>query len=137
MRRKYGSIDSFDKKNRKKADHFDFLKRIHSLCLDGVIFPNFGEMVESLTIQFVNYFVISDDIREWGESDLKRLIPKEIPLHKNSISIQLDSTLDVFARVMQKERASKQGWRYGHPVLDMARELNSVATRIKLPRICN
>ncbi|MDH1057136.1 hypothetical protein, partial [Aquipseudomonas alcaligenes] len=36
----------------------------------------------------------------------------------------LDSTMDVIAKVIELENLHGQGRRYGHPMLDIAREIN-------------
>ena len=40
------------------------------------------------------------------------------------IKVQLETTLDVICNVITLEMKKAQGRRYGHPIIDMARELN-------------
>ena len=40
------------------------------------------------------------------------------------MEFQLDSAIEVIARLIDKERKSDQGKRYGNPVLDFVREIN-------------
>jgi len=40
------------------------------------------------------------------------------------LDVRIDTTLDVICRIITQERQSTKGRRYGHPVIDIARELN-------------
>jgi hypothetical protein len=46
-------------------------------------------------------------------------VPKGVEL-----AIKLETTLDVISRIIARENVYEQGRRYGHPTLDIARELN-------------
>lgn len=124
-REKHGSILEFDKsRNQGEIDHFSFTRHLHILCQDGTIFPDFSRVVDSLTIQLVNNYVITDDVRNDVDQELANMIPRDLPLKSSSIHFQLDTTMDVFARIIEKERNSAQNKRHGNPVIDIAREIN-------------
>ena len=123
------SFAEFDKVSGK-ANYLSFLEHIPALCEGNVIFRDktLTEMVESITIQLVCNYVVTSDVREKVENELKKMIPVGLPC----ANFQLDSTIDVFARVIKAEKNSGQNKRYGNPVLDIAREIN----RYFFPSIC-
>lgn len=113
----YGSIIEYD-----GDKYFSFLRHLPKLCEDGVIFKNFKGMIESLTVQLVSNYVVTQDKKFAAiksiDSEIKKL---KIPV---AAKVELDSTLSVLGRIIAAERDSGQGRRYGHPVLDIAREIN-------------
>jgi hypothetical protein len=110
--------------------YLSWLPLIELACKDGVIFEHFEPMVEKLIIQLVSNCVISDDIKSKAESKVSERVRKDVP-QSVRLEITLESTLDVIARIICAENACEQERRYGHPVLDIARELN----RYMHPRI--
>jgi hypothetical protein len=114
----YGSILEYDGDN-----YFGFLRHIGRACADGVIFENFAKMVRVLTVHLVsNYYIAPECMAGACGSVLKRIrpsVPKSVKL-----SIKLETTLDVIARIITGENLDAQGRRYGHAALDIARELN-------------
>jgi len=113
----YGSILEYDDDN-----YFSFLRHLPLLCSDGVIFRDFRKMVKKITVQLVSNYVVTEDAKASAYSSIKQKIEKFNLLV--DVEFLLDTTLDVIARIIVKERASGQGKRYGHPVLDIAREIN-------------
>ena len=79
-------------------------------------------MVKSLTVQLVSNCAVSEGVLKSAEHDVMDVVGH----HKLPVLVypQLDTTIDVLARIIKAERASPQGRRYGHPVLDLAREIN-------------
>lgn len=122
-RKKYGNILKFDLKDDGKPNYFSFLGNIKQACRDGAIFKNFTKMVDSLTIQLVsNYYVAPEcmnDARAVIFKSVRVSVPKRI-----KVRIELETTLDVMARIISKENEYPQGRRYGNAMLDIARELN-------------
>lgn len=130
-REKHGTILEFSAHvNSKKNNHFDFIRHLYRICSDGVVFADFGKMVDTLVVQHVSNYVIADDLKEEArecvlEAAMKNLNErKPAPLNKPKVEVQLDTTLEVVARIIEHENEHEQGRRYGHPVLDMAREIN-------------
>jgi hypothetical protein len=116
-RRKHGSILAYDGDN-----YFSFLHHLPLLCEDEVVFSNFERMVKHLTVQLVCNYAITPEVASNAHSDIQKKIAKyRLPV---SPDVQLDTTIEVIARIIMAERKSGQGRRYGHPVLDMAREIN-------------
>jgi hypothetical protein len=116
-RRKHGSILEYDDDN-----YFSFLRHLPLLCEDEVVFSNFERMVKRLTVQLVSNYSLAPEVASSAHSDIGRKIAKhKLPV---SVDVQLDNTIEVIARIIMAERESGQGRRYGHPVLDMAREIN-------------
>jgi len=114
---KYGSILEYDDDN-----YFLFLRHLPLLCSDGVIFGDFRKMVKKVTVQLVSNYVVTEEAKASAYSSIKQNITKyNLPVN---VEFLLDTTLDVIARIIIEERASGQGKRYGHPVLDIAREIN-------------
>lgn len=113
----YGSILEYD-----NDVYFSFLRHLKILCKDGVIFNNIKLMVNLLTVQLVCNYVVSKNMKSHVDTTLKKaIISHDLPV---KVEFQLDTTLDVISRIVEKERESGQGRRYGHPVLDIAREIN-------------
>ncbi len=114
----------------KKNTYFLFLQNLPKICEDGVVFNNFGKMVKTLTVQHVSNYVIAEDLKDEAcksvrQAALKQLKKCRTRLPSNlEVKVELDSTLDVIARIIELENDHQQGRRYGHPVLDIAREIN-------------
>ncbi len=114
---RYGSIFDYDEDN-----YFSFLKHLPMLCKDGTIFNNFNKMVKKITIQLVSNYVVTSDVKEKVLKDINREIKTfKLP---TQVEFKLDTTLDVITRVIEEQRESSRGRRYGHPLLDIAREIN-------------
>lgn len=115
---KYGSILEYD-----KDEYFSFLRHIGILCADGRIFEDFRKMVKTLVVQLVSNHYITDDVRPDADKAVLSSIQKQIPASVN-LEIRLETTLDVISRIIQSENTREQGRRYGHAVIDIAREIN-------------
>lgn len=130
-RKQHGTILDFSAHvNGKKTNHFDFIRHLHRICSDGVVFSDFGTMVDTLVVQHVSNYAIIDDLKEEARECVLKAARQSLskcnpaPPKKLKIEAQLDTTLEVVARIIVHENAHEQGRRYGHPVLDMAREIN-------------
>ena len=96
--------------------------KVKGLCEDGVVFSSFRRMVKRITVQLVCNYIVSEEIRESTKEEVLRAKgAKKLPAPMN---LELDTTIDVLGRIVQLERQSGKGRRYGHPILDVARELN-------------
>ncbi len=119
-KKKFGDILQYDK---DKNNYFRFLRHINRAFDNGVIFSDFPKMVKKVTIQLVsNYFIARDvmpDAEKTVWEKVRKDVPKSVELH-----VCLETTLDVIARIISSENKNKQGRRYGHPVIDVAREIN-------------
>jgi len=116
--KKYEDILEWD-----HGDYFGFLSHIKLACKDGTIFDNFEKMVKKLIVQVVSNYVILDNVKRDAQEVIKKKIRGDVPT-KVELEIMLDSTLDVISHIITSENKSSQGRRYGHPVIDIARELN-------------
>ena len=123
----YGDILDYDGDN-----YFSFIKNLSAICADGIIFSNFSKMVDTITVQLVSNYVIDGNLKEEAEQTVLNEITEYLPNSKAKINVMLDSTMDVMARVIELENEHDQGRRYGHPMLDIAREIN----RYSKPNIC-
>ncbi|MBE8233041.1 MAG: hypothetical protein HAW67_04840, partial [Endozoicomonadaceae bacterium] len=115
---KYGSITRYD------DEYFSFIKNLPDFCADGVIFNNFSKMVKRITIQLVSNYIIESALKEEAKQSVLELVARGIPNLQIKVDIMLDTTMDVMARVIAEENVHPQGRRYGHPMLDIAREFN-------------
>ena len=116
-RDRYGSMDEFD-----DGGYFAFLRHLPRLCEDKVVFPSFRRMVKRVTVQLVCNYVVSPEIQKITKNEILR--SKGVKKFPVPIDLQLDTTIDVLARIIELERNSGQGRRYGNPILDVAREVN-------------
>lgn len=130
-REKHGSILDFSAHvTGKKTNHFDFIRHLHRICSDGAVFADFGTMVDTLVVQHVSNYVIADSLKKEARECVRKAAMENLserkpaPLKRLKIEAQLDTTLEVIGRIIASENRHKQGRRYGHPVLDMAREIN-------------
>ncbi|MEM0672743.1 hypothetical protein AAHA48_06025 [Dickeya oryzae] len=118
-KQEYGSILEYDGNN-----YFSFLEKLPVICSDGVVFSNFNKMVKRLTIQLVSNYVIASSLLVEAQQTVLRKVHDLLPDTNMKMQVMLDSTIDVIARVVSLESESTQGRRYGHPMLDIAREIN-------------
>jgi hypothetical protein len=117
-RKKYGNIFKYDDPN-----YLGFLEQIKLICSDRVVFKKFSKMVDRIIIQLVSNYYIDDSVKEKVKDDIYRKIKNSIP---NGIKpeIRLDTTFHIICQIIKLEKSSLQGRRYGHPIIDIARELN-------------
>ncbi|MCY3812143.1 MAG: hypothetical protein OXH15_10140 [Gammaproteobacteria bacterium] len=107
-----------------ESPYLGFLDNLTVIVGDGV-FDRFAECVDRLTVQLVSNTVILPGRRDEAEAGVVRYVEENYDLPGGvRVEAMLDSTLDVLARVVVCERKRRQGRRYGHPVIDIARELN-------------
>jgi len=116
--KRYGDILEYDDEN-----YFGFLKHLSYVCKDGVVFKNFNNMVSKLVVQLVSNYFISDDVISDAQKAVLHHIRNAIP-KRVRVDVRLETTLDVITRIIQSEKERDQGRRYGHPVIDIAREIN-------------
>jgi hypothetical protein len=80
-------------------------------------------MVAHLTVQLVSNWLVTDDMMPSAVETVMRRVRPSVP-PAISIDIKIETSLDVICRIITNENAHPQGRRYGHPIIDMARELN-------------
>lgn len=117
-REKYGNIFEYDDSN-----YLAFLEQIKLICSEGIVFKKFTKMVDRLTIQLVSNYYIDDSVMPKVKNDIYRKIKNSIP-QKIRNEIRLETTFHIICEIIKFEQSSSQGRRYGHPVIDIARELN-------------
>lgn len=122
-RKKHDNILRFDLRDDGKPNYFSFLVNIKSACKDGAIFKNFTKMVDSLTIQLVSNYYVAPDCMDGARATISKRVRASVP-KGIKVRIELETTLDVMARIISKENEYPQGRRYGNAMLDIARELN-------------
>ena len=116
---KYGSILDYDGNN-----YFSFIENLPEIIADGIVFSNFNKMVKLVTIQLVSNYVIDSTLKQEAKETVKKKVLDVLPNLEVKFDVRLDSTMDVISRVIELENEHVQGRRYGHPMLDIAREIN-------------
>ena len=105
--------------------YLGFLDNLHMILHGGIVFDPFAEFVDCITVQLVSNTVILPSLLDEARTSVVDYVKKHAELPSDMrVEAKLDSTLDVLARVIVAERERQQGRRYGHPVIDIARELN-------------
>ena len=105
--------------------YLGFLDNLPVILSGGVVFDCFAESVERITVQLVSNTVILPGLRDEAEASVVGYVKENCDLPSGvRVEAMLESTLDVLARVIVRERERQQGRRYGHPVIDITRELN-------------
>lgn len=118
-------LDSCLRRSYDGDNYFSFLGQLPQYCVDGgPIFERFSKEVDRLTIQLVSNYVIQLSLMEEATQTVVDRIRELVPIPGLDVAVMLDTTLDVLARVVCHERRLDQGRRHGHPVIDIARELN-------------
>ena len=117
-RKKYGDIFEYD-----EDSYLSFLKNIKLICSNRGVFKEFKRMVKKVIIQLVSNYYIDDLMMPKVKKDIYRKIKNSIP-SGIEIEIRLDTTFHIICQIIKLEKSSLQGRRYGHPVIDIARELN-------------
>lgn len=103
--------------------YFGFLEHVRTLCSDGVVFRNFRQMVRKLTVQLVSNYYVPDELRPIAQEAVCSYVRDAVPAD-TALEARLDDTFDIICRIIILEKEQDQGRRYGHPVIDLARELN-------------
>jgi hypothetical protein len=105
----------------EKDPYLKFIRNVSALRLSE-LFDNFSKMVKRLTFQLVSNWFVGNDIRRKTEESIRSAIHR-VPAGIE-YDVNLETTLEVVCRIISTQRISTQGRRYGHPVIDLARELN-------------
>jgi hypothetical protein len=121
-KKRCGDILEFDLYDGR-PNYFSFLDNVKRVCSDRVLFESFTNMVGSLTIQLVSNYYIAPDCKKDAQRTILARVRSSVPKRVN-VRIELETTLDVIARIICNENAHPQGRRYGNPMLDLAREIN-------------
>ena len=106
-----------------RSSYLGFLKNLGDIL--PIVLGRFAKPVKRITVQLVSNTVILPDVVEKARASVVEYVNGNVDLPRGvHVDAKLDSTLDVFARIVVCERERQQGRRYGHPVIDIARELN-------------
>jgi hypothetical protein len=105
------------------AGYLSFLQYIKPICSKNIVFRNFRKMVNILIIQLVSNYYVDDEVLPKVQEDISKKIADSIPKGIEA-DIRLDTTIGVISEIITLESTNPQGRRYGHPVIDIARELN-------------
>jgi hypothetical protein len=117
-RQKDGNIFEYDGDN-----YLAFLKYIKPICSKNTVFSNFRKMVDKVIIQLVSNYYVDGKVSREVTRDIKTHIKESIPRGIET-EIRVDTTLSIISEIIKVEKSIRQGRRYGHPVIDIARELN-------------
>ena len=100
-----------------------FLRHLKIICSNGIVFKNFRGTVDNLIIQLVSNYYVDDKVWPEVKRDILQEIGNSVPRGIKT-EIRLDTTFGILSEIIKLEKSCTQGRRYGHPVLDIARELN-------------
>lgn len=102
-----------------------YLSFIHSLpaFFKDEFFIDLKKQVSTITVQLVSNYVFEPALKADAERSVRAMIDAQGGFPKKP-AILLDSAFSIFCEVVKKERELDQGRRHGHPILDLARELN-------------
>lgn len=117
-RRKNGDIFEYDEDN-----YLTFLRHIKPICSKNTVFCNFRKMVDKVIIQLVSNYYVDGKVSREVTRDIQTHIRDSIPPGIKT-EIRVDTTLGIISEIIKVEKSIRQGRRYGHPVIDIARELN-------------
>lgn len=126
------SFLGFDKlygKSHGKPDklyYLSFIENINNDFLD-LVFEKLGIPKDDeikIIIHFVSNYYVDETILESAQNEVKNEIEKHISSPYSIGKVIIQTTFDVLCDVIFEEEMSEQGRRYGHPVLDIAREIN-------------
>lgn len=98
-----------------------FTSRLPKYYEDSVTFANCRNSVKKLTVQLVSNWVphpCRSKVIAEAQDEVKDV------MDVRNVEVMLDTVIDVLARVLELEHKTGIGRRYGHPILDLARELN-------------
>lgn len=123
------SFLSFDKLYGKdgKYDYLSFIERLDAKFMDS-IFKELSlpkENIETISFHLVSNYYIEENLLESAQNEVKDEMNKLLDGSGYSIhEVIIQTTFDVLCEIISKEEMNEQGRRYGHPVLDIAREIN-------------
>ena len=90
------------------------LKHIEDGCTrDSGLFGFSAQDVSRLTVQLVSNWVIEPSYRDEAHEIVLAAVKARVPVADVDVDVMLDTTLEVFARVIETERCQSQGKRYG------------------------
>jgi hypothetical protein len=110
------------------TSYLSFRQHIPQICKCAGLDP-LAEHVASLTVHLVSNYHVKSELQQRLRTKYKAETEEQLAAAGISLSVeyQLDTTFEVFCRVLELEQERGQGRRHGHPVLDLARELNRYA----------
>ncbi|MBL8470554.1 MAG: hypothetical protein KF778_09655 [Rhodocyclaceae bacterium] len=115
--------EKFTKVNKFLPGYFSFINALKLITANGLLFEDYALMVKATTVQLVSNMIIDPGFKPKVLEEVKALAAKECP-HLTKLEVQIDTTIEVLARVIEAEARHPQGRRYGNATLDIARELN-------------
>lgn len=111
--------------------YFDFIRKLGQIYKAETIFDttindtcDLNELVRSLTVQLVSNLFMTEGVKQRVRLRLQEQVRKDLAISPDTlIEIRIETAVEVFARIVENIGVRDQGKRYGHPVLDLAREL--------------
>jgi hypothetical protein len=78
-----------------------------------------------IIIHFVSNYYIEKSILDLAQDDLKKEITNNIQPNDYTIKeVIIDTTFEIFCKILKVEKNKNQGKRYGHSITDIVREIN-------------
>lgn len=118
------SLIDFDRKKDGSLDYLSFIENLNPSMLKEIYsslnIPNETKII----VHLVSNYYIEESILSDAEEELREEINKRIGSSYTVERVKIDTTFDVFCEIIKQEEKINQGKRYGHPVIDIAREIN-------------
>jgi hypothetical protein len=118
------SFIDFDKNNKGYLNYLSFLENLNTGFLDKIRKDLHIPERTKITIHLVSNYYIDENILDSALEDLKKDIMKRIDSSYVVNRVIIDTTFGIFCKIIKAEKEKNQGRRYGHPVIDIAREFN-------------
>jgi hypothetical protein len=104
----------------ERGDYLKFVDNVPLIC--KTVFKDFPGMVETLTIQLVSNYYLTQKMKEDAKKEVRDHVSNSVK--DKNVDVLLHTTLEIFSEVIRLEDERDQGKRSGNPVIDIARELN-------------
>lgn len=108
--------------------YFAFTKNLKRIYQAQTLFSGdcqLTDLVKVLTVQVVTNLFVAPEVAEKVAVLFAARIHSDLNLTSDTqVNVQIETAIDVFARIIEGVGKSPLGKRYGHPVLDLAREFH-------------
>lgn len=113
-------IQKYDRTQEGKPAYLAFIRNLPLIIKDPAV-TNEYHAAEKVTVQLVSNYFITSSMKMKVDQEVKSKLKKILG---GNVDVRMDSTYELFCRLIEIERKMKQGKRYGHPILDIVREIN-------------
>lgn len=118
------SLIDFDRENDGNLDYLSFIENLNPPMLKEIYSSLNIPDETKIIVHLVSNYYIEESILNDAEKELREEIIKRIGSSYTVERVKIDTTFDVFCEIIKQEEKIDQGKRYGHPVIDISREIN-------------